>query len=239
MKLTIVVTVYNEKDTILKAIEEARGLDIEKEIIVVDNCSTDGTREILRGLNDSSITIVYQSKNYGYGESVITGMNLAHGEYLYVHNSDLEYDPRCVYEMIELSEKEELDAIFGSRLLARHGESRLKIFKERPFYLGSFITTFLTNLFYHRNFSDIIGSRFYRTDTLRRISPRVGGIGFDFEVVSKLCKYGYKIKEIAVSYSPRTKGKKIKAHDIIPAVWMMLKVKFSRPAPRLKKEQLK
>lgn len=239
MKLTIVVTVYNEKDTILKAIEEARSLDIEKEIIVVDNCSTDGTREILRGLNDSSITIVYQSKNYGYGESVITGMNLAKGQYLYVHNSDLEYAPACVYEMVEFSEREELDAIFGSRLLMRQGESRFKILKERPFYLGTFITTFLTNIFYHKNFTDIIGTRFYRTDALRRISPRVGGIGFDFEVVSKLCKYGYKIKELAVSYSPRTKGKKIKAYDIIPAVWMMLKVKFSRPDPRLKKEQLK
>ena len=235
MKLTIVVTVYNERSTILKAIEEAKSLDIEKQIIVVDNCSTDGTRELLRGLNDSSITIVYQSRNYGYGESVITGMNLAQGEYLYVHNSDLEYDPRCVYEMVEVSDKEGLDAIFGSRLLTRQGESRLKILKERPFYLGSFITTFLTDIFYHKNFSDIIGSRFYRTDVLRKINPQARGIGFDFEVVSKLCKYGYKIKELAVSYSPRTKGKKIKAHDIIPAVWVMFKIKFTREDPRLKK----
>ncbi len=235
MKLTIVVTVYNERYTILKAIEEAKNLDIEKQIIVVDNCSTDGTREILRGLNDSSLVIVYQSSNRGYGESVITGMHLAKGEYLYVHNSDLEYDPRSVYEMVELSEREGLDAIFGSRLLKRQGESKLKILKERPFYLGTFITTFLTNIFYRKNLSDIIGSRFYRTDALRKISPQVSGIGFDFEVVSKLCKYGYKIKELAVSYSPRTKGKKIKAYDIIPAVWMMLKIKFTRADQRLRK----
>ncbi|TAM36241.1 glycosyltransferase family 2 protein [bacterium] len=224
MKLTIVVTVYNEKDTILKAIDAVKALNIEKQIIVVDNCSTDGTREILRGLNDSSITIVYQSKNYGYGESVITGMNLAQGEFLYVHNSDLEYDPVCVYQMIELSERAGLDAVFGSRLLKRKHESRFKILRERPFYLGTFITTFLTNIFYHKNFTDIIGTRFYRTEALKKIDPQVGGIGFDFEVVSKLCKLGFKVEEIPVDYSPRTKGKKIKAYDIIPAVWMMLKI---------------
>lgn len=235
MKLTIVVTVYNESSTILKAIDDARSLNIEKEIIIVDNCSTDGTREILRRLNDNSLVIVYQSSNRGYGESVITGMRLAKGEYLYVHNSDLEYDPRCVYEMVELSDKEGLDAVFGSRLLKRQGESKFKILKERPFYLGSFITTFLTNIFYHRNFTDIIGTRFYRTEALRKIDPQIQGIGFDFEVVSKLCKYGYKINETAVSYSPRTKGKKIKVYDIIPAVWMMLKIKFSPKDKRLVK----
>jgi hypothetical protein len=162
-------------------------------------------------------------------------MRLAKGEYLYVHNSDLEYDPSCVYEMVELSEKENLDAVFGSRLLKRRGESRLKILIERPFYLGTFIMTFLTNIFYHKDFSDVIGTRFYRTESLRRIDPQMKRIGFDFEVVSKLCKYGYKIQEAAVSYFPRTKGKKVKVHDIIPAVWMMLKIKFSRMDMRLAK----
>ena len=76
MKLTVVVTVLNEKETILKAIELVKNLNIEKQIIVIDNCSTDGTREILRGLRDNSIEIVYQSKNYGYGMSVTTGINM-------------------------------------------------------------------------------------------------------------------------------------------------------------------
>lgn len=226
MKLTIIITVYNEKDTILKAIEQAKELKVEKQIIVVDNCSTDGTREILRSIKDESLEIVYQSMNYGYGRSVITGMNLANGQYMYVHNSDLEYDPNCVYEMLELAEKENLDAVFGSRLLNKRNESKLKILRERPFYLGSLITTLLTNLFYHKNFVDIIGNRFYRTAVLREIDPQISGIGFDFEVVSKLCKYGYKIKEIPIKYKPRTKGKKIKAIDIIPAVITMLKIKF-------------
>lgn len=228
MKLTVVVTVYNEKGTILKAIEQAKALNIEKQIIVVDNCSTDGTREILRGIKDESLEVVYQSMNYGYGRSVVTGMNLAKGEYLYIHNSDLEYDPSCVYEMLELAEKEKLDVVFGSRLLNRGNKPIFRILKERPFYLGTIITTFLTNLFYHKEFTDIIGTRFYRTEALKKIAPQMSGIGFDFEVVSKFCKCGFKIKEVPVRYKPRTKGKKVKASDIIPAVITMLKIKFSK-----------
>lgn len=227
MKLTVIVTVYNEKNTIIKAIEEARNIQLDKEVIVIDNCSTDGTREILRGLNYSDIKIVYQSMNYGYGMSVIAGMNLAQGEYLFVHNSDLEYDPACVYEMLESAERENLDVIFGSRLLNRRNEPVFKILKERPFFLGALIITFLTNLFYGKNFTDVIGNRLYRTSSLRKLNPQIHGIGFDFEVVSKLCKYGFKIKEMPVKYSPRTKGKKITVYDIIPAVLTMLRIKFS------------
>lgn len=227
MKLTVAVTVYNEKDTIARAIEEAKKIQLDKEIIVIDNCSTDGTREILRGLNDNSIKVVYQSMNYGYGASVLTGANLAQGEYLFIHNSDLEYDPVCVYEMLEASVKENLDAVFGSRLLSRRNESVFKILKERPFYLGTIITTFLFNLFYGRHFADTIGNRLYRTASLKKLNPQEPGIGFDFEVVSKLCKYGYKIKEMPVKYSPRKKGKKVKVYDIIPAILTILKIKFS------------
>lgn len=226
MKLTVVITVYNEKDTIIKAIDEAKKIQIEKEIIVIDNCSTDGTREILRGLNDNTIKIVYQSMNYGYGMSVITGMNLAKGQYLFVHNSDLEYDPECVYGMLDLAEKENLDAVFGSRLFNRRQDSRLKILRERPFYLGTIITTGLINILYGKNFTDIIGNRFYRTESLRKVNPQVCGIGFDFEVVSKICKFNLKVKEAPIKYLPRTKGKKIKVYDIIPAVLAIIKIRF-------------
>jgi len=226
MKLSIIVTVLNEKKTIHRAIESVKGIEIDKEIIVVDNCSSDGTRDILRNLKDNSIKIVYQSRNCGYGMSVITGMNLAKGEFIFVHNSDLEYDPGCVHSMLALAEKENLDAVFGSRLYKRANESRFKILKERPFYLGTIITTKLINLLYHRDFTDIIGNRFYRTSALRKVDPRVTGIGFDFEVVSKLCKYKFRIKEVPVEYFPRTAGKKIKFYDIVPAVLAILRIRF-------------
>ncbi len=226
MKLTIIVTVFNEKNTILQAIEAVKKIEIDKEIIVVDNCSSDGTQEILKNLKDNSIKIIYQPRNYGYGMSVITGLNLAKGEFMFVHNSDLEYDPECIHEMLALAQKDNLDAVFGSRLYNRVTESKLKILKERPFYLGSIITTKLTNILYHKNFTDIIGNRFYRTSALRKINPKALGISFDFEVVSKLCKYKFHIKEVPVKYSPRTVGKKIKFYDIVPVVLAMLRVKF-------------
>lgn len=234
MKLTIVVTVFNEKNTILKAIEAAKRIEIDKEIIVVDNCSNDGTQEILKNLKDNSIKIVYQPRNYGYGMSVITGMNLSEGEFMFVHNSDLEYDPGCVHTMLALAQKDNLDAVFGSRLYNRVNESKLKILKERPFYLGTIITTKLINILYHKDFTDIIGNRFYRTSALRKVDPQVPGIGFDFEVVSKLCKYKFHIKEVPVVYSPRTMGKKIKFYDIVPAVLTMLRIKFlDRAGPKI------
>jgi glycosyltransferase involved in cell wall biosynthesis len=230
MKLTIIVTCFNEKATILKAIEEARNLNIDKEIIVVDNCSTDGTLEILKRFKDDSIKVVFQTKNYGYGQSVRTGAFLAKGEFIYVQYADLEYDIEAVYEMLALIERENLDAIFGSRLykIKKSMLSVFKLIKERPYYLGTLITTFLINLFYKRRFTDIIGTRLYRTSSFRKINIESSGFGFDFEVVSRLCKKNFRIKEMLVSYKARNvkEGKKVKAKDIIPALIVIFKVKF-------------
>ena len=227
MKLSVVITVYNEKNTVLEAINQIKQLNLEKQILVVDNCSTDGTREILQGINDPSLEIVYQTSNHGYGSSIMTAARLAKGEYLYVHNSDLEYDPDCLYKMLELCQDQQLDAVFGSRLINRSGQSWLSIARQRPYYLGTLITTALINLLYHKKLTDIIGTRFYRVETLKKLNPRKMHIGFDFEVASKLCKLGCVIKEVEVKYKPRTVGKKVKPIDIFPAVWEIIRVKFT------------
>lgn len=228
MLLTIVVTVFNEKDTIIESIRQVEALKLDKEIIIVDNHSTDGTRELLKNYASDSIHIVFQDKNHGYGQSIITGCDMAKGKYLYVHNSDLEYDPSYVHEMIACAEREDCDAIFGSRL-ASSNKSRITIIRERPYYLASIISTFMINTFYNKSFTDIIGSKFYRTSALRELYPISDRtITFDFEVVSKLCKRDYRIKEIPVSYNPRSskEGKKIKMFHSIPAVIAMLKAKL-------------
>ena len=230
MRLTIIVTCFNEKATILRAIEEARSLNIEKEIVVIDNCSTDGSREILKALNDNSIRIVFQPQNYGYGQSVRTGASLANGEFIYVQYSDLEYDIESVYKMLALAEKENLDAVFGSRLynVKKNIVSVYRLIKKRPYYLGTIITTFLINLFYKRRFTDIIGTRLYRRSSFKKIYIKSRKMDFDFEVVSRLCKKGFKIEEIPVSYKARSsrEGKKVKAMDIVPALIAIFKVKF-------------
>jgi glycosyltransferase involved in cell wall biosynthesis len=230
MKLTVIVTVFNEKNTIIEAIKEARGLNIDKEVIVIDNCSDDGTAEILKSIKDDSIKIVFQPQNYGYGQSVKTGLSIAKGEFIYVHYSDLEYDITSVYDMLDLIEKENLDIIFGSRLynFKKNVHSMFLLVKERPYYLGTLITTFLINLFYKRRFTDIIGTKLYRVSSFAKIDIKSRGMSFDFEVVSKFCKNRFKMKELPVTYRPRSNrhGKKIKATDIIPAIITILRVKF-------------
>ena len=230
MKLSVIVTVFNEKNTIIKAIEEAKSLNIDKEIIIIDNCSDDGTVEILKGLNDDAINIIFQPQNYGFAQSVLTGISLARGEFIYIQYSDLEYDILSVYEMLDLIEKENLDVVFGSRYyyLKKNICSIFLLIKKRPYAMGSLVTTSLINLFYRKRFTDIIGSKLYRTSSFSKIKIEARNIGFDFEIVSKLCKNRFKIKEVPVAYKPRSHsdGKKIKATDIIPALAAIFKVKF-------------
>lgn len=229
MKLTIVIGCFNEKLTILKAIAEAKALMIDKEIIVIDNCSTDGTKEILEGLrDDNGLRIVFHSRNMGAGYSGHEGMRLAQGDYFYGPGADLEYRMSDVYKMIERAEKESLDAVFGSRLLDRKNVSKIELIKERSFWLGTIIGTFLINLLYHRELTDIIGTKLIKSSILKGLNYRANGQSAEFELVSKLCKRGYKIGEVPVWYKPRTykEGKTVRAIDMIPALLAILRVKI-------------
>ena len=227
MKLSIIVTCFNEKNTILKAIDEARKLSFKKEIIIVDNCSTDGSRELLQNLKDDNIRIIFQPKNYGYGQSVKTGASLSSGDYIYVHYSDLEYDIECAKRMMDIAETKNLDVVFGSRLFDNK-KSVAALIRERPYYLGTIATTFLINFLYGKKFTDIIGTRLYRTSSFKKLNIKSVGMDFDFEVVSRVCKAGLSLEEVPVSYKPRSsrEGKKIKPLDIVPAILTIFKVKF-------------
>lgn len=229
MKLTIVIGCFNESSTIIKAIDQAKAVNVDKEIIVIDNCSTDGTREILEGLvNDKELRIILQPKNFGAGNTGIEGIRLAKGEYLYGPGADLEYRMEDACKMIDKMEGEKLDAVFGSRLADRKSVSFWQLIKERPFWLGTLIGTFLVNVLYRRNFTDIIATKLIKTAILKELRCKSSGQAFEFELVSRLCKRKYKIGEVSVWYKPRTRkeGKTIKAIDIIPAIWAILKVKF-------------
>jgi len=229
MKLTIIIGCYNEKATISRAIEEAKSINIDKEIIVIDNCSTDGTREILGELkNDKSLQIIFHPKNFGAGYTGCEGIIVAKGDYLYGPGADLEYKMSDVYRMVEKIESEKLDGVFGSRLADKKGISWLTLLRERPYWLGTIIATFIVNLFYKRKFTDVLATKLVRTDILRTLQCKSYGQAFEFEMVSKICKRGYKIGEVPVWYKPRSRkeGKKLKALDMLPALWQMLKVKL-------------
>ena len=229
MKLSIVVLVYNEHKTVRQAIDDVRSLDIEKEIIVVDNCSTDGTVEILKKLNYNDLQIIYQDKNYGVGQSYKTGLGMSQGEYLYIQFSDLEYDYTKCLEMLQLAESNKADAVFGSRLTGYLGfRAYLSLINKKPTFIASIVTTYLINKWYGYGLTDIIGSKLYNVNSLKKVIPMTRGMGFDFELVSRMCKSQYRIEEIAVDYTPRhnSKEKKIKPYHIINALWALLKVRI-------------
>jgi dolichol-phosphate mannosyltransferase len=229
VKLSIVICCFNEAPTILKVIAEAQALKIDKEIIVIDNCSTDGTKEILAGLKDQKeLKIIFHSQNMGAGYSASEGISLAQGDYVYGPGADQEYQMQDALKMIDKMEKEGLDVVFGSRLLNKKDVSRLKLIKERPFWLGTIIATFFINLLYGRHFTDVIGTNLFKTSVLKKINCKAKGQALAFESVSKVCKGGFKIGEFPVYYKPRThkEGKTIRAFDMIPALWEIFKIKF-------------
>ena len=231
MKLTIFIPCFNEKRTILKAIEEAKGLKVDKEIIVIDNASTDGTRELLYSLKkEKNLKIVLHSRNLGVGYSAIECINMAMGEYFYAPYADLEYKMEDVYNMLSKIELENLDAVFGSRLLLEKNKSKIALIKERPFWLGSIIATLLVNLLYGRRFTDTIATKVIKTDILKSLGCSAYNQAFEFELVSRLCRRGCKIQEVPIYYKPRgyKEGKTVKVWDMIPAIWAIIKVKFSK-----------
>ena len=146
-KITFLITVYNEHLTVKDAIQEILSLKYEnKEVIIIDNASTDGSQEIIKQFKN--ITLVLRKKNLGYGSTVMEGLNLATSDYLYVHNSDLEYDPLNAIEMLIFAESENLDVVLGSRLNNRY--EIIKNIKSNPAFLATYLTTFLINVLYKK-----------------------------------------------------------------------------------------
>ncbi len=228
MKTTIAIACYNECSTISEVISQAKSLYIDKEIIIVDNCSTDGTREILQSVDDDLIRIILQPKNFGVGRSAQLLIKLADSDYFHGPGADLEYEMTDVFQMREKLEKNTLDAVFGSRLIGSK-KSILQLIRERPFWLGTIVATFLINLIYNKRFTDVIGTKLIRTDVIKSLGCKADNQAFEFELVSRLCKNGYKIDEVPVYYKPRTvqEGKTIKWWDMFNAIRKILTVSLS------------
>ncbi|MFH1362102.1 MAG: glycosyltransferase family 2 protein [bacterium] len=229
MKLTVIVTVYNEVNTIIQAIKDVEKIKIDdKEVIIFDNDSTDGTKKLLKELK-TDYKIVYNDKNINSG-SFVKALSMARGEYLYVHHTDLEYDPIAAMDLLRVAEAGGYDVVLGSRLKNKQG-SKWDIIKERPAYLATILCTSLLNLWYEKKFTDMIGSRIYRTEAVKKIPIGTIGFGFEFEFISRICKYGLQVTEIAVPYEPRSwqEGKKIRPYHLINALFAMFKVRYFEP----------
>ncbi len=222
--ITYLVTVYNEVETVEKAINDVINLKYpHKEILVIDNGSTDGSQKIIKKFK--GIKKILKKKNFGVGNSVVEGIKKAKGKYIYTQHADLEYDHLRSLYMLKYAEKNKLDVVFATRLKKK--DFILKKIIKKPAYLATIICTFLINKFYGKEFNDIIGVKLYRKSSLIQIPLNCNNTGFEFYSVSKFCKLNLKIGEVFIKYKPREKGeKKIKFYHIIIAIYQIIKVKF-------------
>ncbi len=231
MKLSIIVCVYNEINTleeILKRINNAfLPPKFDKEIIIIDNNSTDGTREFLDKLkNTNKYKIFFQKKNYGKGNSIITGINEATGYYTVFQDADLEYEPNNYSKLIEHLEKNNLDAVFGSRIMHDEDYFYYKINRFAVINLTKII-----NFLFKGSFTDVATNhKLIKTHVLKKLNLKSKGFDLDFEISLKLLKYRFNCGEIPIKYFPRTykEGKKINFFDAIKSFLIVIYF-FFRP----------
>ncbi|NOR53199.1 MAG: glycosyltransferase [Candidatus Aminicenantes bacterium] len=228
MKLSVIIPVYNEKNTIEEIIHRVLNVEIglEKEIIVVDDCSQDGTREILEGLNHPNIKVYFHSKNQGKGAALQTGFSKAEGDIILIQDADLEYDPREYPILLEPILDGRADAVYGSRFLG--GPHRVLFFWH---YIGNRLLTTFSNILSNLNLTDMETCyKAFKGEILNKITIKSKKFGFEPEITTKLAKLKCRIYEVPISYSGRdySEGKKIGWKDGIAAIFHIIRFKFFR-----------
>jgi glycosyltransferase involved in cell wall biosynthesis len=226
MRLSIIVPVYNERKTIEEIIRrvQAVDLDLEKEIIVVDDGSTDGTREALQSLGLAELRVVVHEKNKGKGAALRSGFDRAEGDIILIQDADLEYDPREYPKLLEPILDGRAEVVYGSRFLG--GPHRVLYFWH---YVGNrFLTTF-SNMLSNLNLTDMETCyKVFRRDVLQKIELKSPRFGFEPEITVKLAKLHCRIYEVPISYSGRdyAEGKKIGWKDGLAAFFHLIRFRF-------------
>jgi glycosyltransferase involved in cell wall biosynthesis len=230
MKLSIIVPVYNEKQTILEILQRIDNTPYEKEIVVIDDFSKDGTREILRELEVSrkipSVRVLYHAVNQGKGAALRTGIAGATGDIVIIQDADLEYNPSEYGVLIQPIASGLADAVYGSRFLS--GPHRVLFFWHS---LGNKILTLLSNMFTDLNLTDMeTGYKAFRRELFSRISIEENRFGFEPEITAKVAKLRCRLYEVPISYSGRdySEGKKITWKDGFAALYCILKYNLLR-----------
>lgn len=224
MKLSVIVPVYNEKRTIVVLLDKVRRSPVEKEIIVVDGDSEDGTKEILKEQKKyNNTTVIFQKKRNGRGGALKEGIKVATGDIVIFQDADLELDPDDYPNLIKPVEEGKADVVFGSRFLQGKPEMRF------PQYLGNYVLNLMVNLLYNQKLTDVETCyQVFKRELIKDIEIKNNDFAFTVELTIKLIKAGYKILEIPISYIPRgrSEGKKIYWKDGFISIWTIIKYKF-------------
>lgn len=236
MKLSVIICCYNEIATIQDVIARTQAVDLghgwTREIIVVDNCSTDGTRELLQQIHDPEIKVIYHERNMGKGMSIRTGINNISGDYLIIQDADKEYDPAEHPKFCRKVEQTGATAVYGSRILG--GDVK---YEYAHAYLGVRLWTFVTNLLFGSKLTDVgTGTKMVRADVAKALHLTLTGFNLEFELTNKVLLSGHDIVEVPINYDPRTyaEGKKITIADGFKILMTMLRDRLGL-SPTLKK----
>lgn len=227
MKLSVIIPAYNEKPTIAAIINRVREVSLadgwQKEIIVVDDGSKDGTRDILRGISFPDVQVIFHDRNQGKGVAIRTGVTRATGDYVIIQDADLEYDPREYDKLLAPLRDKQTDVVYGSRFLGRR--ERMTLVQ----LLGNRMLTIITNVLYGTGLTDMETCyKVVPTTVLRSIKLESRGFDFEPEITAKLLRRGFKIREVPISYVGRSaeEGKKIDWRHGIPALKTLVKFRF-------------
>lgn len=225
MKLSVIIPIYNEVESLREIVKRVKNTNLAWEIILIDDGSKDGTRELLTEMDGKdAIRVILHETNQGKGAAVRTGIDAALGDVLLIQDADLEYDPRDYPILLKPIEEGIADVVYGSRFLG--GPRRVVMFWHM---VANHLLTFMTNILYNTILSDMeTGYKVFRRKVIDGMPLHAKRFDFEPEFTAKVLKRKYRIFEVPITFNPRdySEGKKIKLKDAFEAVWTLLKYRF-------------
>jgi glycosyltransferase involved in cell wall biosynthesis len=235
MVLSVIIPCYNERKTILSLLDRVRAVrlpgEMTREIIIVDDCSADGTRDLLRKIESPDVKVIYHDKNCGKGAALRTGFKAFTGDIAVVQDADLEYDPDEFGKLLKPILDGRADVVYGSRFLTAN-ERRVLYYWHS---VGNKLLTFVSNAFTNLNLSDMETCyKMFRREILEKIELHENRFGFEPEITAQVARLRCRVYEVGISYSGRTyeEGKKIGFKDGFRAMWCIIKYNVLARRPR-------
>lgn len=228
-KLTVIIPVFNEKNTIEVLLRRIFKIKVSKQIIIVDDYSTDGTRDVIKKYKNKVDKLIYHERNLGKGAAIKSAQKFVKGNFVIIQDADLEYDPNDYKKMLDKITKNNLDVVYGSRVLKNPKFINIQNFSHRIRIFGNIFLTFLSNIINNQNLTDAHTCyKLFRSSILKTIKLEENGFTFCPEVNTKLSLKGIKICEVPINYNGRSydEGKKIKAIDGLYAILALIKYRY-------------